>query len=85
MELNHRERENKMHMKKINIDWSNGANETVRVSSVHGGNFGRYAALLGVTVASLLAAAQPAHAGSVFVIAMENHNLTQPNPLSNPQ
>jgi len=74
-----------MHMKKINIDWSNGVNETVRVSSTRGGNFGRYSAMLGVTVVSLLAAGQPAQAGSVFVIAMENHNLTQPNPVSNPQ
>jgi hypothetical protein len=74
-----------MHMKKIHIDWSNGVNETVQVSSTRGGNFGRYSALLGVTVASLLAVAQPAQAGSVFVIAMENHNLTQPIPTNNPQ
>lgn len=72
-------------MKKIHIDWSNGTNETVQLSLARPGNPRRYSAVLGVAVASLLAAAQPAQAGSVFVIAMENHNLTQPNPLSSPQ
>jgi hypothetical protein len=75
----------KTHMKKITIDWSNGVNEAVQVFCSRPGNPGRYSAMLGVAVAGLLAAAQPAQAGSIFVIAMENHNLTQPNPTNSPQ
>ena len=41
--------------------------------------------MLGVAVVSLLAAVRPAQAGSVFVIAMENHNLTQPGSVTSPQ
>jgi phosphatidylinositol-3-phosphatase len=41
--------------------------------------------MAGAAVAGLLAAAQPARAGSIFVIAMENHNLTQPVPTNSPQ
>ncbi len=36
-------------------------------------------------LAGLLLATQPAHAGSIFYILMENHNLTQPVPTSNPE
>lgn len=52
------------------------------------------AALLGAVATGALLAAQPAHAdwdnhhqhiGDVFVIAMENHNFTQPNPTNSPQ
>ena len=41
--------------------------------------------MLGAAVAGVLLAAQPAPAGDVFVIAMENHNFTQPNPTNSPQ
>jgi len=41
------------------------------------------AGLLGST--ALIAPAGAAPIGDVFVISMENHNLTQPNPASNPQ
>src|SRR5437016_11957737 len=41
--------------------------------------------MAGAAVASLLAVAQPAQAGIIFVIAMENHNLTQPVPTNSPQ
>jgi hypothetical protein len=41
--------------------------------------------MAGVAVAGLLAAAQPSRAGSIFVIAMENHNFTQPVPTNSPQ
>jgi hypothetical protein len=41
--------------------------------------------MVGAAVAGVLAMAQPAQAGSIFVIAMENHNLTQPVPTSSPQ
>ncbi len=49
------------------------------------GRLARLSALLGAAVAGVLLAARPAAAGEIFVIAMENHNLTQPNPASNPQ
>ena len=42
-------------------------------------------ALVGAAISGLLLAAQPVHAGSIFVIAMENHNFTQPNPTNSPQ
>lgn len=71
-------------MKKIHIDWSNSTSETVQLSSSRCGNSRRNTALVGA-VASLLLAVPAVHAGSVFVIAMENHNFTQPNPTSNPQ
>ena len=57
----------------------------VQFTSPRRRNFRRNTALLGAAAASLLLAVQPAEAGSVFVIAMENHNFTQPNPLSSPQ
>jgi hypothetical protein len=64
------------------------------------GNPGRALALIGATAAGLLSSwttpAQPvfpqplfpghgSQIGSVFVIAMENHNFTQPNPTNSPQ
>ena len=64
-------------MKKINVDQSNGASRR--------GNLLRRTAIVGAAVAGLVSAAQPAQAGSVFVIAMENHNLTQPVPTNSPQ
>ena len=72
-------------MKKLHIDWSNGTKETVQLMPSQYGNIRRHTTLLGAAVAGLLLAMQSAQAGSVFVIAMENHNLTQPNPTSNPQ
>lgn len=41
--------------------------------------------LSGAALSGFLLAGQPAHAGSIFYILMENHNLTQPIPTSNPQ
>src|SRR4051812_42558674 len=41
--------------------------------------------MAGAAAACLLTAAQSAQAGSIFVIAMENHNLTQPVPTNSPQ
>lgn len=70
-------------MKKIEIDWSHAMEETIEFAASFSRGHG--AALLGMAAASLLMAAQPVQAGSIFVIAMENHNLTQPNPSSNPQ
>jgi len=66
-----------MIMKKINVDQSNGASRR--------GNLLRRTAIVGAAVAGLVSAAQPAQAGSVFVIAMENHNLTQHVPTNSPQ
>src|SRR5690348_11822140 len=62
-------------MNKKYIDWSDGGRPGIILSR---------AAMAGFLAAGVLAAA-PAQAGSIFVIAMENHNLTQPNPTSNPQ
>ena len=42
-------------------------------------------AMAGAAAVCLCTAAQSAQAGSIFVIAMENHNLTQPVPTNNPQ
>jgi hypothetical protein len=41
--------------------------------------------MLGAVTAAAFVAAHTATAGSIFVIAMENHNLTQPVPTNNPQ
>jgi hypothetical protein len=49
------------------------------------GELRRKTALLGAAVAGVLLAAQTAPAGDIFVIAMENHNFTQPNPTNSPQ
>ena len=42
-------------------------------------------ALAGAALSSLLLAGQPAHAGSIFYILMENHNLTQPTNVTSPK
>src|SRR3954465_3521809 len=42
-------------------------------------------AMAGAAAACLLTAAQSAQAGSIFVIAMENHNLTQPTNVTSPR
>ncbi len=49
------------------------------------GNLRRKTTMLGAAVAGVLLAALPASAGSIFVIAMENHNFTQPTNQANPQ
>src|SRR5436305_4673718 len=72
-------------MKKLNVDWSIGAKHAVQLSASRCGNLLRGSAIVGAAVAGVLAVAQPAQAGSIFVIAMENHNLTQPVPTNNPQ
>ncbi|HEU6448313.1 MAG TPA: hypothetical protein VFV23_07755 [Verrucomicrobiae bacterium] len=61
----------------------------MKIKSIHTTEYrrkhaGKIGALLGVAVAGALLA-QTASAGSIFVIAMENHNFTQPNPTNNPQ
>src|SRR5258708_33634520 len=70
-------------MKKIHIDWSNTTSQTVELFSRRA-NFRRNATLAGAALSGLLLATQPAQAGSILVIAMENHNLTQPVPTSSP-
>ncbi|HWC58926.1 MAG TPA: hypothetical protein VHC44_04460 [Verrucomicrobiae bacterium] len=72
-------------MKKLNIEWSDGMEEAVPFYTSRRGNLLRGSAMLGAAIAGLLAVAQPAEAGSIFVIAMENHNLTQPVPTNSPQ
>jgi hypothetical protein len=72
-------------MKRIHIDWSNGANQTVEISGTRPGKLRRNTAMLSAAVAGVLLAAQPSQAGDIFVIAMENHNFTQPNPAASPQ
>jgi len=71
-------------MKKIQIDRSNATNSTLEYTNPQPGKLRRPAALLGAAVGVLLAA-QRASAGGIFVIAMENHNFTQPNPTSSPE
>jgi len=70
---------------KLHINQPVSIHQTPQSSVPHSGGFRRPAALLGAAVAGVLMAAHPAPAGDVFVIAMENHNFTQPNPASSPQ
>ncbi len=55
------------------------------VSGAPRGVFLRHSVLLGAIVTSALLSARPAAAGEIFVIAMENHNFTQPTNQSSPQ
>lgn len=71
-------------MKHIHIEWSKETNETVEIRSRRKG-FRCPAALAGAALASVLLGTQPAHAGSIFYILMENHNLTQPTNITSPQ
>lgn len=48
-------------------------------------HFGPSRALFGAAALSLVIASQAAQAGSIFVIAMENHNFTQPTNQTSPQ
>lgn len=71
-------------MKKLHVNRSNGSNNTPASTGSRRGKLRRNTALLGAALGVLLAA-QRASAGSIFVIAMENHNFTQPNPTSSPE
>ena len=61
------------------------AKSTPAFSCQRPGKPARCTALLGGAVAGILLAAQTASAGKIFVIAMENHNFTQPDPTNSPQ
>ncbi|MDB6065590.1 MAG: phosphoesterase [Pedosphaera sp.] len=78
----------------------NITNSPLSLSHSQPGKFQRTTALLGAAAAGLLLTTQPTLAhdqneshdkkqaqtiGNIFVIAMENHNFTQPNPTANPQ
>ena len=74
---------------KLHINRSNNTNNTLAFSSPRRGKY--KFALLGAAVAGVLLAAHMAPAqtvqqiGDVFVIAMENHNFTQPGTQTSPQ
>ena len=77
-----------------NINWPNNNNHPNNTAGFSGfllGNIRRRTALLAGVATGVLLAAQtsPAHPpqaiGAVFVIAMENHNFTQPPTQTNPQ
>src|SRR4029077_441859 len=70
---------------KQQINRLNISNTTLESSCPRPGKLRRNTALLGAAVTGVLLATQPAPAGDIFVIAMENHNFTQPNPASSPQ
>src|SRR5579872_4465096 len=70
---------------KLKMNRSNVTNSTLKSSRPRPGKLRRNTALAGAAFAGALLATQPAMAGDIFVIAMENHNFTQPNPTSNPQ
>lgn len=74
----------KMHMKHVPIEWLKHTSETVEIRS-NRKSFRSHAAVAGAVLTSLLLAAQPAHAGSIFYILCENHNLTQPTNVTSPQ
>jgi phosphatidylinositol-3-phosphatase len=88
-------KENRMFMEtKSHINPLNGTNNKLESSSRQRGKFRCTAALAGAAVAGVLLAAQTTKAddgygrsrvGDVFVIALENHNFTQPNPTASPQ
>ncbi len=63
----------------------NRLDNTVKFKASAGGKFRRNTALLGTAFAGALLVAQTATAGSIFVIAMENHNWTQPTNQTSPQ
>jgi len=77
-----------------NINWPNNINQTNNTAALSGfllGNLRRRTALLAAAATGVLLAAQtsssqpPQAIGAVFVIAMENHNFTQPPTQTNPQ
>ena len=71
-------------MKELNMTRSNCTNGTLESFGPRPARLWRNAALLGAALGALLAA-QRAPAGDIFVIAMENHNFTQPVPTNSPQ
>src|SRR5579859_7401109 len=71
-------------MKTLPINRSNDTNCVLESSHPRSVKLRRKAALLGAA-AGVLLAAQQVLAGSIFVIAMENHNFTQPVPTNSPQ
>jgi phosphatidylinositol-3-phosphatase len=80
--------------KKLHINWSNNNNHINNAAGFSGYLLGklrrRTALLVGVATGVLFAAqTSPAHPpqaiGDVFVIAMENHNFTQPPTQTSPQ
>ena len=72
----------RIHIKQA--DSTGNAKSTLEFSRQRPGKLARSTALLGAMAAVLLAA-QPAPAANIFVIAMENHNFTQPDPTNSPQ
>jgi hypothetical protein len=73
-----------MHMKKSWNQQSNGASRTPAILRSLAVRRLRNVVLSGAT-AGLLTAVLPLRAGCIFVVAMENHNFTQPNPAASPQ
>jgi hypothetical protein len=67
------------------VDRTNDKNSTLEAFPPRPGKLQCNVALLGIAVAGVLLATQSVTAGEIFVIAMENHNFTQPNPTSSPQ
>jgi phosphatidylinositol-3-phosphatase len=67
----------KLHMNRLD--------NTLKVKEPSGGKSRRTTTLLGAAVAGAWLAAQTATAGNIFVIAMENHNFTQPTNQTSPQ
>src|SRR5438445_8063319 len=77
-----------------NINWPNNINQTNNTDALSDfllGNLRRRPAMLAAAATGVLLAAQtsssqpPQAIGAVFVIAMENHNFTQPPTQTNPQ
>ncbi len=75
-----------MRMKtKLNINRLNNTNPAPAFPRPRHGKLQRTTALIGAAVAGVLLTAQAAQAGGIFVIAMENHNFTQPTSQASPQ
>ena len=72
-------------MKKIHNNETRGTNNPHKSSLPQSGKLLRTTALLGTAIGGILLATQPASAGDIFVIAMENHNFAQPIPTNSPQ
>jgi len=72
-------------MKKIHNNETQGTNGLRKSSPPQSRKLLRTTALLGTALGGILLATQPASAGDIFVIAMENHNFTQPIPTNSPQ
>ena len=77
---------------KLHINKKNSHNKNISRGSspLRSRALWRASALLGTAAAGVLLAAQPATAhdkaiGSIFVIAMENHNFVQPGTITSPQ